>query len=199
MPSNEANVAPAAKAGMLRGFAEAMRREGIYERVRAKVPPSVAALLDDPPPPSVWIENTQVEPIHIAIAEIVGLEGVRRISRAAVTLGLFPFAKIVIDGFLRLFGATPHTLLSRIGDLSKTSTRGIAYEYVRTSERTARLLVRYPAQTNVPISVFSVAAGGFESMIEATGAKGTVSEPAIVRDGRDNSAWFEIEWTPRGG
>jgi hypothetical protein len=197
MASKEQMVEPAAKAGMIRGIVEALRREGLYEQVRAKVPPSVAALLDNPPPASVWIENSQVEPLHVAMYEVAGAAGVRRIGRAAVTLGLFPFVKVVIDGFLRLFGATPHTLLSRMGDLSKTSTRGIEYEYVRTSDRSARLLIRYVAQKNVPISVFSIAAGGFESMLDATGVKGTVSDPVVVDDGRANSATFTIEWTPR--
>ena len=197
MSANDVLVEPAAKAGMLRGFAAALKREGLYDKVRAKLTPSVAALLDNPPPASVWVESKDIEPLHIAIQEVAGLAGVRKISRAAVTLGLLPFAKIVIDGFLRLFGATPHTLLSRISDMSRTSTRGIEYEYVQTSERTARMLVRYPAQTNVPISVFSVAAGGFEAMIDATGATGTVSEPEVINDGRGNSARFVIEWTPR--
>lgn len=193
MPPVE-TVEPAVKGAVMRGFAAALRREGVFDKVRAFVSDDAGELLDNPPPASAWIERRRVLPIYLAIERVGGLPLTRKITREAVLLGLIPVVRLMVDGFLRLFGATPHTILSRMNDLSKSSGRGSEYEYVRTSDHSGTLTVRYVAERNVAPCVYAVAAGGFEAMLDVVGVKGTVGEPVTIAD---NAVRFVIEWKPR--
>lgn len=197
IPSAAAESVQESKASMFRGYIDALRRAGLFEAVRARVSPDFARTLDHPPPSSVWIPARDTDQLILAIEAAGGLAAVRKLSRDAVLLGLVPVLRGAIEAFLRLFGATPTTLLARISQLTSTSSRGVSYEYESTGDCSAVIVARYPSRRNMPIALFVAAAGGFEAIYELCGVQGKVSDPEVLSDGIGNAARFTFEWTPR--
>jgi hypothetical protein len=190
-------VQQASKASMFRGYVDVLRRDRLLDRVRARVSADVAHMLDQPPPASAWIPWRQTDEVMLAIEAVGGIATVRNVSRDAVLVGLVPVLRVAVEGFLRLFGATPSTLLTRMGQLTSNSSRGVEYEYVATSDRSGEMLVRYPSRRDMPLALFAAAAGGFEAVYELCRVRGTVSDPEILADGMRNAVRLRFRWEPR--
>jgi hypothetical protein len=136
-----------------RAYVSWLQREKKTEAVLARVPPSTAALLREPPLPGSWIDGMDMVRIVSAIEMVAGLDAVRRCGRETIE-DILPKHHTLVTGLLRLFGATPATLFRRVNDLMRTSAEGIHYTYTPTGERSGLMEVRYDVPGELPMCAF---------------------------------------------
>jgi hypothetical protein len=171
-----------------------LKREGVLERVLAAAPERQRALFRDPPAATAWIPIDDMDHLQQAIEDVLGAGECRRISRDAMTVGVIPLLQSFVSGLLRLFGASPHTLFSRLGELMKFTTFGVDYQCTRTDDRSCRVRIGYPHRRGVRAGAWESVAGGLESAFIVCYVKGIVSAPMVVANGHDNAADFDIRW-----
>jgi hypothetical protein len=184
----------AVKAFVLRAYVTELKRADLFDRVLAKISPATRPLLVDPPPGSTWLDSKHTEHLGEVVSALEGLLFWRSISHDATLNTMVPVLRIVIEGFVRLFGGTPATLFTRLTKITSTSARGVIYDYEATSNRSGVLTVRYPERRNVPLSTFYCCAGGVETIFDICRAKGTLGDPRMVDNGRSNTATFDVSW-----
>src|SRR5262245_6787210 len=88
------------KASFLRGSITVLERMGLMAAVRPRVSAGVRRMLEDPPPNSAWIDGRVQDEIYAAVAALRGRETLRRLAREAVSSGVIPLMRSVIEGFL---------------------------------------------------------------------------------------------------
>ena len=182
------------KSYVVRGFITELKRIDLFDAVVAKVEPATRRFLLDPAPGSTWVDWRYSEEVGEVVSALVGLPGWRKISHDATINNMVPVLRVVIEGFLRLFGATPAALLSRLTKITSSSARDIEYDYQPTSSRSGVLTVRYPTRRNVPLSTFYCCAGGVETIFDICRTAGTLGNSKLIDDGRANAARLDAKW-----
>lgn len=197
VPSSRAVVAHSgtqSKGTIFRGVVRELRRTGDFPAVRARVPPRVAALLDDPPPATAWVPIEDAEPVLLVLAELRGLGAVRALARSAATNDIAPVLSSFVSGALRVFGATPHALFKRVNDMVGITTRGLRVEYSSLGERSARLRHVFSLRREVPMAQWVAISGGLEFVFGLTNVNGWIDAPKVVPDGAGNAADLDAHW-----
>lgn len=182
------------KGTVFRGVVRELRRTGSFDAVRARVPASVAAMLDDPPPVTAWVPVEEAEHVLLALEEIRGLEAVRGLARAAASNDIAPILSSFLSGAMRVFGATPHTVFKRMNDLVGITTRGLRVEYAELGPRSARMRHVFVHRRAVPMAQWVAVGGGLEFVFALTNTTGRVDPPKVVLDGRGNAADLDAHW-----
>jgi hypothetical protein len=182
------------KAYVVRGFISELKRVNLFEQVITRIEPATRLYMLEPSPGSTWVDSKHAEQIGEVVSELVGLQGWRKISHDATIHNMIPVLRVVIEGFVRIFGATPASLLTRLTKITSSSARGIEYDYQPISSRTGVLTVRYPERRNVPLSTFFCCAGGVETIFDICHQPGTLGDPKIVGDGLGNAARMDVKW-----
>jgi hypothetical protein len=165
------------KGSYVRGLAAAIQREKLFDAVIARLDGDAKSLLLDPPPATAWISNDHIDRIHIAIADASDLAMCHRVGREAAGLGLVPVLEGFVAGALRLFGATPHTLFSRIAEINKLSSRGVTMSYAQTGERTGTLTLSYFVPRDVPDAGRHAISGALEVAFDLCRMPGGTIQP----------------------
>ena len=194
MTSGDASYETAMKGSTVRGIVTVLQREGTFAKVSEIVTPRARDLLERPPPATAWVAFDDISPLHGAIESAFGANECRRISREAVSASLVPILQSVIGGLIRLFGSSPHTILSRVPQIMRVFARGVDYRYTRIDERACRVRVVYPACSGLSLGIFEAIAGGLETVFPVCKVEGRIGPPRIVPDGRSNAADFDIKW-----
>lgn len=182
------------KASILRGFVAALEREGMLQEVRARVSPEARAYIDSPPPASTWMPSWPTEQIAEAVTEMAGLARWRHIAYLATRDGVVPLLRAAIEGFMRLFGAKPSSVLSRMQQITQSSTKGIEYQYASTGESACEMIVTYPFRRDLPLSTYYAVAGAFEVVFELCGVRGTIEDPEPLMVPQRNAARIRMRW-----
>ncbi len=187
-----AQVEAASKASLFIGIRAILAREGRLERVTEAAGPTLKALLEHPPLASEWVSGTLMHELLIAIAANDGLDAVQRTTRRAVTESIVPLLRSYAGPMLRLFGATPHTIFSRLNDVMKLTNRGIDGGYRRGGERRAFVSFCHPAAGPMNAAMFASWRGSLEAILDFCDVRGTISPPVV--NAAKNGAEFELEW-----
>lgn len=182
----------ASKATLFTGIRAILVRESKLDRVAAVVSPAVRALLERPPLASEWVTSDTMEELLVAIAAHDGLDEVQRITRRAVTESIAPVLRGFAQPMLRLFGATPHSLLSRLGDVMKLTNRGIEGRYARGGDRLASVTFCHRNSGRLAPAMFASWRGSLEAVLDFCDVKGTVSQPMV--NAAQNGAEFSLQW-----
>jgi hypothetical protein len=182
------------KAFVLRAYINELKVANLFEVVLGKVDPGTRQVLLDPPPGSSWIDSRHTDGIGEVASEIIGLQRWRKISHDAVINSMIPVLRVVVEGFVRLFGATPATLLARLTRITSTSQRGVEYDYQASSNRSGVLIVRYYERRDVPLSTFYSCAGGIDTIFDICHTPGTIGDPQRIDDGKGNAVRIEVKW-----
>src|SRR5262249_24113600 len=159
-----------------------LTRQGLFDGVLERVSPTTRAMLLEPPPASSWVDATVTEEVALAVAALAGPEAWRRVVLDATRTSVIPILRLALARFIRLFGATPASIFSRLGQLTANIVRGIEYEYTPTSPRSGDLVIRQLGRRDTPLVIFQGAAGGFSVVFELCRTKGAVSEPELIPD-----------------
>lgn len=182
----------ASKATLFTGIRAILVRESKLTRVAAVVSPPLRAMLEHPPLASEWVSADTMEELLVAIAAHEGLDGVQRITRRAVTESIAPILRGFAQPMLRLFGATPHSLFARLGDVMKLTNRGIEGRYSRGGERLAFVTFCHPKSGPLSPAMFASWRGSLEAVLDFCEAKGAVSPPMV--NAAQNGAEFSLQW-----
>lgn len=184
------------KAAALHGTIETLRSKGLFDKVRAKVSPSTRAMLDEPPLRTAWVRCADLAEIDTAVLELKGPVFLRAFSRDAAMVGAVPAFMSLIQGMLRLFGASPSSLLERITPLLTNQTHNIAHSYDRVSERHGRFTTRYEGSEHVPDAMLVAFSGVLEIIFElcSVRATGSVSEPSVQRARDHTLVQWDLRW-----
>ena len=182
----------ASKATLFTGIRAVLVRDGKLDRVAAVVSPPLRALLEHPPLASEWVTGDTMEELLVAIAAHEGLDGVQRMTRRAVSESIAPILRGFAQPILRLFGATPHSLFSRLGDVMKLTNRGIEGHYSRGGDRIAFVTFCHPNSGPLAPAMFASWRGSLEAVLDFCDAKGTVSPPMV--NAAQNGAEFSLQW-----
>jgi serine/threonine-protein kinase len=179
------------KGSIVRAYTQQIEQLGILAAVLDKVPPEIRRQMEDPPLHNVWLDASVIEEMITAVESVRGIEGVRTVTRLGQELGLMPIMRPVVVGMLRLFGTSPHTILSRFTQFSKNNVRGMAFEWTRDSDRAGTLSIQFPRK-NVPHSAYV----GFESAMHIIcglcSVKPTVEATKIGGDG--STGLLHVSW-----
>jgi serine/threonine-protein kinase len=179
------------KGSLVRAYVQQIEQLGFLAEVLDAVPKDTRKLLVDPPLHNAWIDASVIEEMICAVEQLRGLETVRVVTQRGQELGLMPLMRPVVVGMLRLFGASPHTLLSRFTQFSKNNVRGMAFAWTHESDRAGTLTIQFPRK-NVPYSAYV----GFESAMfiicELCSVKANVVETEISSDGATGT--LRLSW-----
>jgi hypothetical protein len=182
------------KAKAVRCYAHWLTRENKLNRVLEQVPKETAALIQNPPLPSTWVEAALLEPVFSVVERIEGDGTLRRMSREALRDELLPPLRHMVSAFVRLLGASPETIYRHLNDLIKTSVVGLDIGFTPTSTRSGVVVASFDVTKEIPGCIFIALIATLEVVLEICGATGTVSDP--VRDA-PAKAHYQIEWSSR--
>jgi hypothetical protein len=132
-----------------------------------------------------------IEDMIGALAALRGLDAVRAVTRAGQETGGLTILRPVLTGLLRLFGATPSTLFSRFGELTKTELRGVRFQWVSETPRSGGLTVTYP-RPHTPRHAFIGMESGCWLTLDVCGVKGHVADTELSPDGA--SGIIRVRW-----
>jgi hypothetical protein len=187
-------VAPKAgysiKGSLVRGYLEQVRRLAILPEVIERVSASSRQLIADPPMPSTWLDASVIEEMVNAVEELRGLEGVRALTAEGLKTGLLALMQPVIAGMLRLFGATPETLLSRFGEFAAGNVKGLSFRWERESDRAGKLHIQFPRQ--VPRNAFIGFESGCRIILDLCSKQGRVEDAVLAATG--GSGFVRVSW-----
>jgi len=178
------------KGATLRSYLHWLQRERKIDEVLARVPPSTAALLREPPLPGTWIDGMELVRLMIAVQAVAGIDGVRRSGRDTLH-EMLPRHRTLVTGLMRLFGTSPATLFSHVDELIKSGVEGIHYAYSATGERSGTMLVSYAVAGELPLCVFVNGLSVLQLLFALVGVQGTVGEPE--RRGPTTAA-YQLRW-----
>ncbi len=180
------------KASLFNGIQAILAREGRLDTIAQSAPPALRCLLAQPPLASEWISGAIMNEFLSAIAANYGLDTVQRITRGAVNESMVPLMRSYAGALLRLFGATPHSIFSRVHEVMKLTSRGVDASYRRGGERRLFASFSHSSARSLHPAMFASWRGAMEAILDFCDVRGTVSEP-VVNSAR-NGAEFEIEW-----
>lgn len=182
------------KAYNLRATLDALEERGWLATVRAAVSADARRLLDDPPPSSAWIDGMlSSEPIA-AVHATYGPAATREFIAATIKRGALRFLRPVLEGALRLFGATPGTLFSRLGTITPMTARGLNMQFEATGPRGGRITVVVDAPRPIPPSFWLTIVAGFEDIFALTSTPGVVEGPVVAAPQDGTHATFVVRW-----
>jgi hypothetical protein len=162
-----------------------------FPAVLDKLRPETRQTLDALPLPVAWIDGMVLQELLSAVAAVAGIDAARQVSLRAQETSIGPLLMPIVTGLLRVFGATPNTLLSRFSDLTRTQLRGITLRWLLDGPRTGRLVATFPHKGNQRPAFI-----GFETsceyMMRLCRVSGTVSPTEITDDGTVGT--IRVEW-----
>jgi hypothetical protein len=182
------------RGSVLRGITRAVAAADLLDPVRAAVSDEVRALIDDPPLSVRWISHGAMEEIAVAATSLVGLRQWGEIAYVAARDGILPILRGPCESFLRLFGATPITLLSRLDTITALSVRGLRFHFAASSERDGDLTITFDGCKGVPAPLFHGTAQSVRLIFDLTGYPGVVHTIDVAEDGARNSGTCQVRW-----
>lgn len=161
---------------MVRGIVSALRSRGLVERVCARLDPARAALVRTPPVASAWVLLRDADAVCEAVSLEVGPGALREFHRAAIRAELLPLFEPFVRGLLRLFGASPHAIFSRLPEVHARAAQGHSLEYERTGERSCVLRSEYVGAFAAGPALLESTRAAADVIFDLCDTRGTVSE-----------------------
>jgi hypothetical protein len=136
-------------------------------------------LMRDLPLQTVWLDGIVIEDLINAVESVRGMEAVRIVTRKG-QMAIVPVLRPIIGGLLRLFGASPATLFSRLHQFSSNHTRGPELTWKPESDHAGELHVTFPHRKNASRNMFVGFESGMHNIFELCDKEGTVEEARIL-------------------
>lgn len=151
-------------------------------------------MVEQLPLDSSWVTTATVEELAVTVGTLHGPEGVRRMARESMNMAVIPLLRTILEGFIRIFGATPATLLSRMGQITASTVKGVEYKWNPTGPQSGTFTIAYPGRKQVPMEMFIGGAASVELSFELCRVKGTVGEPIPAPAYPGHGATFTVRW-----
>src|SRR4051794_6118041 len=118
------------KCSTLRAHLAQAEKLSAFAAVLDALPAETRQALASLPLPTAWVDGLVLQNLMVAIAAVAGIDAARQVSLRAQETFIAPLLMPVVGGILRVFGATPSSLLSRFDDLVRTQVRGMTFRWV---------------------------------------------------------------------
>ncbi len=185
---------PEVKGSIIRPLIAVIAGRGLLDAVAARVSPETRAILEEPPLFTAWIDARNGIEIYQAVLEIAGADQLRAISRESIARGIMPLLRSTIERVLAVFGVSPASLFARLDRAAGGTSRGMLYRYVPIDDTSGDFDLEIPAMTDVPLGPFVSTGGALELIFELCRVRGTLSEPRMVPNGRNNRMRYRVSW-----
>jgi hypothetical protein len=182
------------KGSVVRSLAATLVEHRLLDGIAAAVSPAARSMLRDPPLPTEWIDGRVLNEIFEVILQVHGADLLRRLNRQSIERGVSPLVRGAAESVLRVFGVSPATLLSRLGRVTGTMSRGVTYHYDPQSETSGAFDLEYPLLVDVPLGASIATVGGLELIFDMCSVRGSFGAPSIVPNGRRNRVRFPVTW-----
>jgi hypothetical protein len=133
-----------ARAGLMRGWNEILRRAGVFEAVGRRLTPDVRELLARPPQPTEWVDVAHFECVAQAVLEEVGEARLDDLFLQAARTG---WAALIIrwaGTIVWVFGPSPGNVLKHAQLAAKRNTVGFTLEWHPLGDTGGDLVAIYP-------------------------------------------------------
>ena len=164
------------------------------ERLLPEFSEPILDLVKAPPPPSSWVDGKVLAELDDTIFDVYGENVLASTAHETTKRSLAPILRAVAESWLRLFGTSPRTLLSRLGALSASTVRGVSFGWRDTDARAGEMLVTYDDSRDVPQSAFVAIGAGLVNIFEMCGTTGTVALGDASKHAPRNRAPFVCRW-----
>lgn len=182
------------KGTILRGRIDALRRMGRLSQVVEHLDPPARRAVTSPPLTSTWIDSRLCFEIDAVVYDLFGAAVTRQYGADSAQ----PIAGVLrraVEGALRLFTVSPATLLSRMGQLTGSTSRGLDYAYAAETKASGVLTLRYLQGHGCPYATWLGNAGGLRVVFDFTGVEsGSISDPHVEPNGLENTARYRLRW-----
>jgi hypothetical protein len=181
------------KAGAFRALIDVLRTTGRYPRIHAAADPALRPLMDQPPLPISWMPAVAFQYLFRAMWAVLDPDEFRRVSRDSVLAGPMKVMRPIIEGTLRLFGASPAAFYRRMPAIMAAQVKGIEFEFIELDDTHALLEVRYPLLFDVPEPAFiywEAVVGHTFDICRCTGTATT----ELLDDPDRNRARITLDW-----
>jgi serine/threonine protein kinase len=181
------------KGSLVRAYTRKIESLGLLPDVLTLVSPTTQETMLDPPLSNEWVDGIVIEDMILQVEALRGLAGVREVTRAGIHTSILPILTPVVIPMLRLFGSSPHTLLSRFGQFTKYNLRGIDLQWTSTGDCSGTLRVQFP-RPRIPHGAFIGFESGMHVICEVCSVAGNVSEVQTSDDGAVGV--IDLRWQP---
>lgn len=178
---------------MVRGFLHALAEHGLLDKVTAELDPEARAIAKSPPLPSEWVDGRVLFELNAVVLDLYGEDMLGRVSLDGNRAGISRLVRFGVESALRLFGVSPATMFTRIGQMSASTTRGIEYAWTAEGPRKGTLRITYPDGDHVPHASWLSARGGLRLIFDFCKISGTVGPPRVT-DARGNACDYLLRW-----
>ena len=197
-PPVQADGRTSNKGAVLRAWVRLLRREGLFEPVRARVVPEVARLLDAPPSGSAWVDLAHLDHVILALIAEVGDARAEQLQREAMREGFSVVIETFVRAIIRLFHASPHAVFSRFGQVVEAQARGMVSTYEPAGDFAGTIVSELQYRSEVPPHAARAACIAAELVLELCDVRGTVSAPTVERTpGNGCKVSVTVRWEPR--
>jgi hypothetical protein len=178
------------KASTLRAYVNVLDKLGRREDVIARVPPETASILASLPLAGSWIAFGHMVRITEAMEALVGPVGVRDFVHRAIDEARGPHIKM-LEGILRLFGASPATIFKRMNDIVKSTIENMEYRYTAIDDHSGIMAVTYHFDEPLPMCMYVGGSQALQAIFDACGVKGMVGNPQVRGT---NFVEYHLQW-----
>jgi hypothetical protein len=179
------------KGWIFRAHIAYLKRHGKLDAVVARLSQAAAGAVVSLPLAGSWIEGPLLDEIVEGVDALEGSPGVLAMEEAMLRIEMVQVLLPMVQGVMRIFGASPASLFKRFGDLVRTSSHGIEFQYVETSERSGTMEVRYHTDKTMTRPSFMTTVPALHAILRFCGTSGTVSDPEIRAP---QFAQYHISW-----
>jgi hypothetical protein len=178
------------KGTLVLGYLKHLESTGRTARVRDSIAAPRRWIFERPPSITDWIAGEVLDALVIAVHDSEGPAVVRGMVSHSLNGSVARFVRPLGESLMRLFGATPHTLLSRVDTVNAPLFRGLTYRYTRIADPSCSVEVTYPRP---PVQPALIAWDEALSMIVA-GTAGRRPEMTGERGSTPQSWLFTMRW-----
>lgn len=182
------------KGHALRGVIRALETTGELVEVRRRVPSPILRYIDHPPLPSAWMPAIVFQFVFSAL-EPYGEGFIRQLGRDSIMNGPIKYARPIVEGTLRLFGASPMAFFERTPSIMTNSIRGVRFDCESRGVDQVRMTVVYEHLHDVSDVSFAYWQGTLGITLELCGK--TLVEHRMLRSDQPprNEAGLLIAWS----
>ncbi len=174
---------------VFRAYGDALARAGLTDEVKKRASDELARVLASRPLPIAWLDGRLLAEAIELVCTARSPDAGRRLVYDATRVSIGRMLEPVLKTTLSAFGASPASLMARLGVLTALTDRGSQFTYTPRSATSGDLRMELPAP--VPASFWASWAGVLDYGFELCGAHGVVK---VSQSTDRTSATYEVSW-----
>ena len=183
----------ALKGSVLRSYAQLLASRGLLDGLARQASPDLREALTILPTSGEWVPARLTNEISEISGGLFGDEKLRQFTKEANRTGIVRILEPVIRTALRLGGARPHAVLSRLGIILRAQQLGYTWGYDELAPNRARLTMTVEGLRETHATLV-----GWEGALEITfdllGTTGRIRAERMTWDGQRSVCPFLATW-----